>query len=224
MRACMRFRSDEILFQEAIRNYVISLVGALETFFRDLFVHVYADRPTVVSSIVKKLGKNQALKISHSELTEAEIASTIVNFQRLSDVDAALSPLIREGTDYFTEISKFSSQFAIPSKGEGLFNVKLFAEWKTNLERLLEDRHSFVHDRNSDCDTSGEFMQRVETDVLMLGQLTSAYFLKYDDPETWPADKIPFFFLIEDLVATDWVVGAKNAVEASDGKPDHATR
>lgn len=224
MRACTHFRADEILFQEAIRNYVIALVGALETFYRDLFVHLYRDKPTVVTSIVSKIRKKQKFDLTHSELNEAEIASMIVNFQRLSDVNSALSPLIRKGSDYFEEISDFTSPFAVPTKGAGLYDVKLLNGWKENLKALLEDRHRFVHDRNSDCDTSPEFMQRIETDVLMLAQISAAYFLGRDDQSTWPPNTTPMFFVINDLIATDWVDGDLNEVEqGSNGKPDPAS-
>lgn len=212
MRACMHFHSDEVLFPEAIRNYVIALVGALETFYRDLFVHLYRDKPKVVTSIVSKIRKKQKFNLTHAELSEAEITSMIVNFQRLSDVNSALTPLTRKSSDYFEEVSEFSSPFALPTKGAGLYNVKLLSGWKENLKALLEDRHRFVHDRNSQCDTSPEFMQRVETDVLMLAQISAAYFLGYDDQSKWPLNSTPMFFVIDDLIATDWVAGDPNEV------------
>jgi hypothetical protein len=205
MRACMKeFRTQDLIFREAIRNYVISLVGALETFYRDLFVHIYAERPALVSQIVRRIARGRTVRLSHPTLTEVEMASAVISFQRLEDVDIALSPLVTNGTSYFEAITGYKAVCAVPSRHANAVRVSLSPDWKKPLEQLLSDRHRYVHDRNADCDSRPEFMQVAETVVLMLGQLTGLYFLESAGLLRKPEDGLPAFFLIDDLTASDW--------------------
>jgi len=198
------FREREDLFLEAVRNYVIALVGAMETFYRDLFVHFYAEKPDVVSEIISQLRpKGRHPSLVHERFTAAEVASVVLSFQRLEEIDAAISPLI-EANSYFQAITKFSIVCGVPSRSPNIGHIRLSAEWKHQLAELLELRHRYVHDANYVCEMRREFIAEAESMMLALGQLTS--FMLGAQEEKMPEANIVAFLLIEDLIAEDWVV------------------
>ncbi len=200
------FHQQQNLFGEAVRNYVIALVSALETYYRDLFVHYYADQPGVVSAIVSRLRpKRRQPSLEHEYFSAAEMASVVLSFQRLEDIDAALSPLIGVES-YFHEITAFSIVCAVPSRSPGIFNMQLPADWKQLFADLLESRHRYIHDANSACETSREFIAKAECMILALGQLTS--FMLMTKKEKNPAGGMFAFLLVEDLISDDWEICA----------------
>jgi len=205
MRTSMQFaRTDPPLFQEAVRSYIISLVASLETFYRDLFVFLYATRPHEVAFIVAKLcGRKRSID-SHPDLTEVEIASATISFQRMDAVEAALSPFVSDPEGYFAAISKFPAICVIPSRSAYPAKIRLSPDWKVVIDALLAERHRYTHDRNCKCDARAEFMQRAETVVLFLGQLTAFYFLGTLVRTAAPEGALPALLLIEDLIACDW--------------------
>lgn len=204
MHKCIRhFRSVEHVFQEAVRNYVIGLVGALETFYRDLFVRLYRDKPDVVSRILQELRPKQKIQDDHPILTAAEVAATVLSFQRLDEIDRALSPLLDSGT-YMSAIGSYTAVCAVPSRSENPKRMRLPDDWQCQLQQLLSDRHIYVHDSNAVCSTSVQFMARIEFIVLALTQLTAFMFLERLGCLPDEKNRLPVFLLAEDLIAEDW--------------------
>lgn len=205
MHKCIpQFRQQEDILEEAIRNYVIALVGALETFYRDLFIFLYRGKPELVSQVLKRFRKKASPSTTHALLTPAEVATTIISFQRLDSIDRALTPLLNSSS-YFKTISKFSAVFAVPSRGPDLGRIRLPDTWRKEIGQLLSDRHRYVHDRNSRCETPPKFMAQVETTLLILANLTTLLFARRLNPSSIPENGVPVFLVIEDLISEDWI-------------------
>jgi hypothetical protein len=210
MHRCIRdFRSNPTLFQEAIRNYTVALVGALETFYRDLFVWAYARRPEIVSTIISSM-RSSPCDISHHTLSPAEVASSLLSFQRLSEIERAITPLL-DGVSYFASISNYSLICIVPSRSDKLVSIQLPMDWRSQIERLLADRHRFIHDSNAACNTEPKFMAKVEFIVVCIAHFTSAILNERIVGKRLPESSVPAFLLVEDLIAEDWIVGDDSA-------------
>ena len=196
------FRKDELLFEEAIRAYVIALVGALETFYRDLFVFLYEDKPELVSKILNSLRPKYTGTKNHGMLTRAEIAATVLSFQRLDEINGALTAFL-EPSNYFDAISSYSVICCVPSRSDKPLRMRLPEDWQDQVHLLLADRHRYVHDRNCRCDTAPKFMARIEFTIMALAQLTRLLLFELSK-ESVPKDSIFAFLLVEDLIADDW--------------------
>lgn len=208
MHAVLReFRTNEAIFKEACKNYIISLTSCLETFYRDLYVFVLEKDPESLKLILPELREKVSLAEVHALLESgfsfAEITSTRVNFQNLEQVECFFSKIFRP-TGYLGTMDAFELECFIISKMVRA-KIRLPENWRSKLSQLLMKRHEYVHNANSKFTLTSSEMAETEALVLLLVQLTSHCMAqKFGGKSALHLGEFPAILLVDDLLADDW--------------------
>jgi hypothetical protein len=208
MHQCLdKFRKDHKLIQEAKRNYLISLATALETFYRDLFIHCLEKDQIILHAVTDKIREKytltETLEFSKEKISISEISATHFSFQNIHEIDAAMTLILSD--NYIKVLDKYEHECVIPSKCVGLVNIGMMEQWQKSLGDIFEHRHALVHDANLECSVSPVQMAQLETVALQVAQFTTAIVLRKID-QYGIMDGVPVFFIISDLIADDWAV------------------
>jgi hypothetical protein len=198
----------EDILQAAMRAYVIGMASSLETYFRDLYLHVIQRDPVVLQRALQANGRRESLsaitRYIADGLTEAEVASAQVSFQNAESIDRNFSVFF--GQSFFEVLDQFEALCAIPSVNKpGLANFRLFPGWHDQLARIFVLRHEFAHDANSKTLINPKEMQSLETTAILVCQVTALLPAISSRP---PNDQnvVPAILLIADLISEDWEV------------------
>lgn len=128
------------LIQQARRQLVISLVSALEVYFKDLLMQSYDSGVFENSYLVKVMNRRFLLSdiknIIDNKFTVGEILASIFTFNNLKSVNKVFSGLI--GMNFFKELNDFEFELKSPVSDDG--GTAHFTE-KTTL--LTEDRRIY---------------------------------------------------------------------------------
>jgi hypothetical protein len=195
------------LLQAAIRAYVIGMAASLETYFRDLYLHLLERDPNLVQTALDVNGRRESVTAMSRYLADgvspAEFAAAQVSFQSAEAIDRNFSVFF-DTQLFFEVLGSFELMCAIPSmKRPGLAQLKLIPGWQTDLARIFLLRHEFAHDANSKTLIDPLEMQRLETTAIILCQLT-AYLPQITPSTIRGKNDVPVILLIADIIADDW--------------------
>jgi hypothetical protein len=198
----------EDIFRAAMRAYVIGMASCLETYFRDLYLHLIQRDPVALQRALQANGRRESLstiaRYIADGLTEEEIASVQVSFQNAESIDRNFSAFV--GQSFFDVLDQFEVLCAIPSVNKpGLANLRLFPGWQDQLARIFLLRHEFAHDANSKTSISPEEMRSLETTAILVCQV-SALLPAISPKSASDQNSVPVILLIVDLVSEDWEV------------------
>lgn len=202
-------RDNKFAFQEAKRNYIISMASVLETFYRDLFIHVLEKDKLVLSTVLLEVKKKpnlvEVLSLFERNISFPELAASCFSFQSIEEIDRTLD-LIFQPKNYLKTLSIYEPIFVIPSKSHIPVKMKLEEGWEKEFKNIFLYRHSFIHDSNRQCEIPSIEVGRLETLVLLVAQFTAAMVSQKYGFSGFSMNGEIAFFIIEDLISDDWVV------------------
>ncbi len=134
------------LNQEARKQYIISLVTALEVYLKETFIRLINKKNLDVSKLSENIDRkfkfNEILFINKKNISVGELAASQFNFQNLNEIDKAFSNLW--GIKFFIKLKNYKWYYG---KHEKDF-MQLTGEDYQYIKELLELRHNFTHDIN----------------------------------------------------------------------------
>lgn len=134
------------LLQEARKQHVISLVTALETYFRDTIIWLINKKKVNISNLVSKVDKKfniAEIDIIHKErISSGELIATQFNFQNLKIIDELFSLVFQ--VNFFRMVKQYKFYYADKKTDF----IQLDDDFYSDLENLLKLRHNFTHDIN----------------------------------------------------------------------------
>ncbi len=129
------------LIQQARKQLVISLVSALEVYFKDSLMTAYDSGSFNDSYLVKRLQKRFFLKdiqdIIKNKITIGEVLASIFTFSNLKSVNKVFSSLI--GKNFFKELNEY--QFELKSQADEESDIPTI----NNTTMLNEDRRVYFN-------------------------------------------------------------------------------
>ncbi len=212
MHECIKsMSSNQNLVEEAKRNYIISLVSCLETFYRDLLIHILDKDKVKLENVMLKIKEKKTLldiyKMLQEEIGFHEYVASHFKFQSIEEIEDVFSALFLPG-GYLKAIGDHQHHCYILSKSPYPVVLTLSKEWRKNFAFLFEVRHRLVHDANSPCNIPPSKMAELETLTLMICQFTSFFIdQQYGKTMALEKDGKPAFFITDDFLADDWEIG-----------------
>lgn len=134
--------STEDIFQEALKNFIISLVTGIEVYLSDwcrFLIDKFKLNYRKIPKITPKFTIEEIEYIINNKLTMGSIFARYANFQNLGKINSFFSGLL--GIDFMTNLKSVKTD--LPN-GKSCFNDEDYIL----LEELIEVRHEFVHDIN----------------------------------------------------------------------------
>lgn len=146
-----------------ISHYIVFLVICWETFFRDVFVFLLKQHPSLKNELQRNARVRKAMgRTKASTLDVDEYIADMFNFQNLESLQDAFAPAlgIHNGLELPTEQLTFMN---VREKGWLPFDFSsLFPTWNADLDFILQERHRIIHDANHRCTVSSSDIQRIE--------------------------------------------------------------
>lgn len=109
-----------LLIQQARKQLVISLVSALEVYFKDILKVSYDSGAFKGSILLKKIPKrfyfNDIEKILDHKISLGELLASVFTFQNLQSINKVFSELI--GKNLFQEINQFQFELESPTHSD----------------------------------------------------------------------------------------------------------
>jgi hypothetical protein len=211
IHSCIEHVNDsEVLMHEAKRNYIISITSRLETFYRDLLIHVLNNDKSHLEKIVSMVTEKKKLidihKMLEEKITFNEYVASHFKYQSIEAIDKTFSILFRP-KGYLESLESHKHSCYTSYSGSKLVELTLPDNWRKDFAFLFSLRHKLVHDSNAVCDISPSKMATLEALALMIGQFTG--FLidkKYGKTVALEKNGLPVFITIEDLINKNWRV------------------
>ena len=202
-------KGNEDMLQAAMRSYVIGIAASVETFFRDLFVCLLKRDPGLVNRALKEAIRcepaNRLPQYLAAGVSAEEFAAS-ASFQNADAINHNVS-IAFSGASYFDALDQFEIGCEVPSARRGPARLKLSASWKDDLDRVFTLRHEFAHDANSKTVIDTEEMRNIETNILLICQMT--VLLPVIQTRALVSEiRAPVILLIADLIADDWQVAS----------------
>ncbi len=215
---------------ESMRQYLIAMATVLETYFRDLCVHVLSTDASALARVEAtsqfRRYRRAAAAIASGAVPIAEIAVGELKFQNIQELEESVSVVIGQPS-YIAALSSFVFHCGVPARRAHNVAFCLDASWSSDLQMLFEQRHALVHDANFKFRLTTKEMQRIESTAVLVPQLTSAMVNgRKATPAAEPSGWIPALMLVEDLISDDWEVLEEDSVggasnhSAGCAKPD----
>lgn len=141
--------TDETLLQEAMLQYVIVDITALEIYFKDLFSIIFelCDDEDILNRCInlidKKFSFKELLLINKNQMKPEEILLTLLNFQNIGDIDKAFSAITN--MKIFNDLKNREFHTGGPKN----LSFKLPDDYYSLLNQYIELRHNLVHDFNT---------------------------------------------------------------------------
>lgn len=211
MHTCLRLMNgDSNLIEEAKRNYVVSLVSILETYYRDLLIHVLDKDKSNLESVISNIKEKKTLldisKMLQEEIAFHEYVASHFKFQSIEEVEEVFSPLFPP-QGYLKTIEDHVHDCYILGKSPDCVKLAVPEGWRKNFAFLFRLRHRLVHDANSPCDVPPSKMAELETLTLMVCQFTTFLIdTRYGKTMALEKDGKPAFFIVEDFLRDDWEI------------------
>ena len=135
----------EKLKEEGRRQYIISMITALEVFLKDRFIELINIRKLSYENVAKETKKFTMMEVSYileQKLSVGEIIAEYFNFQNLDSINRAFGQILN--LNFFEELKRFEWK----SKDEG--TLKINEDFYKVLYKWINLRHNLVHDINFD--------------------------------------------------------------------------
>lgn len=214
MHSCLdKFRSNKKIILEAKRNYVISLAGILETFYKDLFIYILEKDKTALETILSNKNDDtyklkDLYELVNHKISFAELAAYRFSFQDIGNINNNISLLNVFQNDYFTTLQEHNEVFFVPSIGK-LTKIALPQNWQKMFNAIFTNRHSLVHNRNKSCEISNTQMSEYELLVCTIIQLTANLITqKYDPKSVVMTTGHPVFFSVNCMMLHDYCIAS----------------
>jgi hypothetical protein len=83
---------NDSLLREAKKNYLISMVSCVETFYHDLFVHILENDKKILESILNSIKEKPTLSeiynLQKEGISFSEIAASKMTYQSIEEVES----------------------------------------------------------------------------------------------------------------------------------------
>jgi hypothetical protein len=157
---------------QIISSYIVSLVSCWETFFRDVFVFLLKRNQTFSDALKKSKTVGKVLgHLPKGIVDQEEYIAHIFNFQNLHDIEDAFSLILGPNSGLRPPAEQDTLCF-VSNKGWAQFSLsKLFPDWASDLDFILQERHRIIHDANYLSVVSNKYIQRIETELFFYLQL-----------------------------------------------------
>ncbi|QQE77283.1 HEPN domain-containing protein [Alicyclobacillus sp. SO9] len=207
-----------------VSQYIVSLVGCLETFLRDTFVFLLNNQPkfymTICTFTQSELSEHPDDDVADG-VTHAEFISQMFNFQNLKDIESAFSPLC-DGGEFISAISEFQLKCVVARVDRfTIFSLDQFFSVRSTLNDILKYRHRIIHDANYRPTDVLTTIPTIESLMVFLPQMITfwihrrsetPYMSRNDDESDLSAEgqstqstSLPYLFTVSDLIADDWI-------------------
>lgn len=202
---------EDELFKVAYRQYFVFLISSWETYFRDMFVYVYAKDEVSTKQLIDEIGIDEEV-CDNSDIALSELLSKCFNFQNIEDLENAYNAMW-EGNFLKDICSHVSSDMGIDGKVASNFSLaEIFPDWHYLLQQSFSIRHNIVHDANYRIEPDIKFIQKVEVIFLLIPQLASYHVAnRYNFRRAVMSNggfEVPYIFSIRDILSDpgDWEI------------------
>jgi hypothetical protein len=204
-----QFKDREVVMQEAIKNYVVSIASCLETFYRDISIYVLSLDESILERVLPDLKTKTTYADIHSLLKDgikfSEIAATEASFQSMAEIDSFMSKLFHP-KGYFEELDSYSLDCLVPTRSKRV-KMQLSNQWRSEYASIFNHRHSLVHNANKPCLIQLPEIQKLEALALTVPQMTAELIAqKFPIKGTIRANGFPVLLLVEDVISEDWEI------------------
>lgn len=219
------FNHDQLLTAEAKRNYIIALASCLETFYRDLLVHVLSKDSSHLESLTAKIKEKKTLldiyKMFEEKIEFHEYVASHFNFQNVEEIENAFGVVfLPDG--YLRSLEQHRHSCYILSKSDDPIDLALPLGWRKDYASLFRIRHKLVHDSNAPCDIPSKHIATLENLVLMICQFSSFMIdEKYGNTLALKKNGKPAFLIVDDFLSDDWEISGDDKGQSYivDSKP-----
>jgi hypothetical protein len=172
--------TTRIDLNEALSQFVVSDITALEVYFKDIFILIFQFRKDSKDLLIKchkkglikeKFDFDDLVKINYEPYSLPEIILQYQNFQNFDGINSVFSAITDQ--DFFNFLT--NREFNINPK----MNFKLDENWKLKLKTYLELRHSLIHDYNPKLRLNWQEIGDLHTN-LDLFVLAADYYLDFE--------------------------------------------
>lgn len=222
----------EDVFTTLSSQWIVFIVRAFETYFREVFLKLcMADetfRNKVVSSnVLPKITTEILFAIENGKQSSAEIFADVANFQNLDSIQSIFEPAL--GKNFISKIGEEKPSFCCFNKEKSRSTDKLalaewqtppeyiWPDWSTSFYRIFRERHEIIHNANYKPSFDRSTLSNWEKMSLLLGQLLAIklsnnfeepqiLIKRFDDNQDHEIGFAsgPFVLFIDDLLKTDF--------------------
>ncbi len=205
---------QDVVFQAAIRAYIIGIAACVETFFRDLYFHLLRHNPSLLLQVLNagggKVPASHLRRYLDEGIPPEEFAAFKASFQNAESINQNIS--IFFSVPFFDMLDRFEVVCDIPSaRKSGPARFKLPRYWQSDLKRVFTLRHEFAHDANSKTQISAAEMQSMETTALLICQATMLL-PGIEAPIIVSNRQLPAILTIEDLISENWEIAEGQSI------------
>jgi hypothetical protein len=206
--------------QVAMKAYLIGMAACIETFFRDLYLHILERNPDLIQQALASNSRRDSDAVITRRIANgvplSEIVAAQVSFQSGDAIDRNFS-IFFPGSTFFGALDDFELDCAIPSADKpGLAHLKLFPRWRQELQRIFALRHEFAHDGNSKTIIKPQEMRTLETTAILICQMAGYLEPLRNGYGSSSVEGVPAILLISDLIADDWELCGLTTAEDPD--------
>ena len=133
----IKFSHDNLLIYESRKNYIVSIVSAIETFYRDLFIFCLENDKNFFLDKISKEEKYKLYEIHKyitNEISFSDIVADSHSFTNIKNINQAFSGFFEK--DYTKEICSCEEHVIILSTGE-FKKINLQENWVQVFNQLF---------------------------------------------------------------------------------------
>lgn len=195
----MKNSPPDDIFQTLSSQWVVFIVRAFETYFRDIFLQLCTVDDDFKHKAMKeygvpKLTSELLLSLETGKISSGEILSDIINFQNLDSIQSAFEPAL--GKDFIYQIGEETPEYfclgpedsAEPNGKSSLGLVRIppirfWKDWTKSFYQLFQERHEIIHNANYRFAHDRTILPQWERMSLLLGQLIAIKLSdQYEEP------------------------------------------
>ena len=166
-----KIESKELL-QESRRQYIISMITALEVFLKDKFIELIDKNKLDYKNVAKRTKKFTVEEIGiiiEKDMSMGEIIAEYFNFQNLDSIDNAFSDLFN--CNFFNELKKYRWYYTGTQNDE---YIQIDGDFYPKLKHWIDLRHDFVHDINFQVNITDDNIHRLDSDFIVFVEIINS--------------------------------------------------
>ncbi len=161
---------DKKLIQESRRQYLVSMITAMEVYFKDTFILLIEKYKLDFRNVAKQT-KNFTLEeieyIINNKCSMGEIIAEYFNFQNLDNINKAFSELL--SINFFNKIKHYKKYYT-----NGDF-IQVYPNFYPLLKEWIELRHNFIHDINFNSKLTEDDMHKLDSHIIVFIDVIESY-------------------------------------------------